>query len=339
MPRARDAVLILTHTADEFVVERVASAVEKRGARALRFDTDLFPSDVRLSSRFEGRDETGTLKSGELELDQGDVRAVWARKVWLPKLSQGLDPRVREGCVRESAAALRGFLSALDESRVRWVNGVQQTMAGEDKLRQLRVAAKLGLRTPRTLVTNDPEAARAFRADVGPMIAKMLTPLSISMGGSAFFMHTNLVRDEDLEHLDGLRMSPMVFQEHVAKRCELRIACVGDRTFVGRIDASRSEKGQVDWRRSRPDEVDWARGEIPADVAEKLAALLRELDLVYGAVDVIVTPDGEHVFLEINPSGEWGMLERDLALPIADAIASELMKRPSPSAATGTIDT
>ncbi|MFN0245031.1 MAG: MvdC/MvdD family ATP grasp protein [Planctomycetota bacterium] len=329
MTRAQDTVLILTHSADEFVVERVASAVSKRGARALRFDTDLFPSEVRLSSRFDGAQETATLHSHEFELSLDLVRAVWARKVWLPKLSEGLDARVREGCVRESAAALRSFLSALDERRVRWVNGVQQTMAGEDKLRQLRVASKLGLRTPRTLVSNDPEAVRAFRADIGPMIAKMLTPLSISMGGSAFFMHTNLVRDEDLEQLDGLRMSPMVFQEHVEKRCELRIACVGDRAFVGRIDASRSEKGQVDWRRSRPDEVDWTRGEIPSDVAEKLAALLRELDLVYGAVDVIVTPEGEHVFLEINPSGEWGMLERDLDLPIADAIASELMRAPS----------
>lgn len=325
MSRAHDVVLILTHSADQFVVERVAAGVEKRGARALRFDTDLFPSDVRLSSRFRGREETARLKSAAFELDRDEVRAVWARKMWLPRLPEDLDPRVREGCVRETSAAIRGFLSALD-GPARWVNGVTQTIEGEDKLRQLRVASKLGLRTPRTLVTNDPDEVRAFRADVGPMIAKMLTPLSVSMGGSDFFMHTNLVRDEDLEHLGGLRSSPMVFQEHVAKSCELRIACVGDRAFVGRIDASQSERGQVDWRRSRPGEVHWTRGEIPSDVAQKLAALLRELDLSYGAVDVIVTPDGEHVFLEINPSGEWGMLERDLELPIADAIAAELMK-------------
>jgi hypothetical protein len=40
---------------------------------------------------------------------------------------------------------------------------------------------------------------------------------------------------------------------------------------------------------------------------------------------LICTPAGEHVFLEVNPSGEWGMLERDLGLPIADAIAGALL--------------
>jgi len=40
---------------------------------------------------------------------------------------------------------------------------------------------------------------------------------------------------------------------------------------------------------------------------------------------VIVTPEGEHVFLEVNPLGQWGMLERDLGLPISQAIAEALL--------------
>ena len=51
-----------------------------------------------------------------------------------------------------------------------------------------------------------------------------------------------------------------------------------------------------------------------------------KLDLVYGAIDMIKTPDGEHVFLEVNPGGEWGMLERDLSYPIAEALAEALLK-------------
>ena len=52
---------------------------------------------------------------------------------------------------------------------------------------------------------------------------------------------------------------------------------------------------------------------------------MSELGLVFGAIDMICTPAGEHVFLEVNPGGEWGMLERDLGLPIADAIARALL--------------
>jgi glutathione synthase/RimK-type ligase-like ATP-grasp enzyme len=62
-------------------------------------------------------------------------------------------------------------------------------------------------------------------------------------------------------------------------------------------------------------------------VAERLHRLLEALGLVYGAVDLIVTPDGRHVFLEVNPGGEWGMLERDLELPIAAALAEALVGR------------
>ncbi|MCY0725966.1 hypothetical protein OVW19_29935, partial [Klebsiella pneumoniae] len=65
--------------------------------------------------------------------------------------------------------------------------------------------------------------------------------------------------------------------------------------------------------------------ELPEDVAARLRALLGRLGLRQGAVDLIRTPQGRHVFLEINPVGEWGMLERDLGLPIADAIAEELL--------------
>jgi hypothetical protein len=41
---------------------------------------------------------------------------------------------------------------------------------------------------------------------------------------------------------------------------------------------------------------------------------------------LICTPSGEYVFLEVNPGGEWGMLERDLRLPISEAIAEALLE-------------
>jgi glutathione synthase/RimK-type ligase-like ATP-grasp enzyme len=106
------------------------------------------------------------------------------------------------------------------------------------------------------------------------------------------------------------------------------VICVGERHFVGAIDASRSETGRTDWRAARPDEVRWTNGTLPSDVARPLHALLERLGLVYGAVDLIRRPDGEHVFLEVNPGGEWGMLERHLGLSISEALADALLESP-----------
>ena len=60
----------------------------------------------------------------------------------------------------------------------------------------------------------------------------------------------------------------------------------------------------------------------------KLVALLRVLHIDSGMVDLIENLEGEYVFLEVNPSGEWGMMERDAGLPISEALADTLLERP-----------
>lgn len=320
----KPTVLLLTHTADHFVIERVTEALARRGARAFRFDTDLFPSEARLSARCAGSDEHRLVCHGEA-LDARSVIAVWARKIWTPRIDERMEPKLREGALRESVAALAGFLDGFH--RARWIDPPDVVRRAENKLRQLRVAREVGLDVPPTLMTNDPEAVRAFQGEHGAIVAKLLTPLSIGMQHQPFSVRTSLVSDGDLEHLDALRHSPMVFQALVEKDVELRVACIGAHAFAGAIDAKHSERGKVDWRSAKPSEVSWMPAEVPPEVARRLVALMRKLGLRQGAVDLIRTPQGKHVFLEINPVGEWGMLERDLGLPIADAIAGALLEK------------
>lgn len=320
----RDAVLLLTHCGDFYTVDLVSQALARRGVRAIRFNTDLFPSTVKLSSR-AGDDRAALLytEAGE-QISAAEVRAVWARKLWSPRMADDLDERYRSMCVGESAAALEGFLDALHDAR--WVNDLQSQQAAENKQRQLRVAAGAGLRVPRTLVTNDPAAARQFFAETeGQTVAKLLRPLTVSMDAAQPFVYTSRVREEDLACAETLRHSPMVFQELIPKARELRVAWVECEAFTGALDASGTSRGHTDWRRAAPGECRWQKAQLPAEVSSGLQALMSELGLVFGAVDLICTPSGEHVFLEVNPSGEWGMLERDLRLPISEAIAEALL--------------
>ena len=61
------------------------------------------------------------------------------------------------------------------------------------------------------------------------------------------------------------------------------------------------------------------------ELARGLNALMVKLGLGFGAIDLIKTPEGEYVFLGVNPTGEWGMLERDLHYSISGAIADTLL--------------
>ena len=321
----RDVVLLLTHTGDFYTVDLVSQALACRGVRPIRFNTDLFPSAIKLLAH-AGDERTAQLftEAGE-QISATEVRAVWSRKLWLPRMSDDLDERYRLTCVGESIAALEGYLDALHDAR--WVNDLQRERAAENKQRQLRFAARAGLRVPRTLVTNDPAAARQFFAETeGQTVVKLLRPIAVSMDAAEPFVYTNRVREEDLDEAESLRHSPMVFQELIPKACELRVAYVAGETFAGALDASGTSRGQADWRRVAPEECRWEKAQLPAEVASALNALMSELGLVFGAVDLICTPSGEYVFLEVNPGGEWGMLERDLGLPISEAIAGALLE-------------
>lgn len=321
----RDTVLLLTHSGDYYTVDRVADALARRGAKTFRFDTDRFPREVRLAAHLSATGNfSHIIEDGTARCDARAVRAVWARRIWPPELDENLDPKFRQMCVRESVAAFGGFLDGLREAR--WVNERVREDEAENKLLQLRFACEAGLTIPRTLLTNDAERAREFfRENDGALVAKLLTPISVGMGADSAFVYTNEVSPADLEDAGGLRHSPMVFQERIAKSLELRIAYVAGNFFVGALDASRSARGQIDWRRAAHGECLWRRDDIPPELKAQLTMLMRKLQLVYGAIDIIRTPEGKYVFLEVNPGGEWGMLERDLDLPISEAFADALL--------------
>jgi MvdC family ATP-grasp ribosomal peptide maturase len=320
----RDAVLLLTHSGDFYTIDLVSQALARRGVRPIRFNTDLFPASIKLSARAGDERPAHIFTEAGEQISAAEVRAVWARKLWSPSMAADLDERYRIMCVGESSAALEGFFDALHDAR--WVNDLHHQRAAENKQRQLRLAAGAGLCVPRTLVTNDPAAARQFFAETdGRTVAKLLRPITVNMDAVDSFVYTNRVREEDLTGADTLRHCPMVFQELIPKACELRVAYVAGQIFAGALDASGTSRGNVDWRRVAPEECRWQKAQLPTEVVSSLQALMSELGLVFGAVDLICTPSGEYVLLEVNPGGEWGMLERDLGFPISEAIAEALL--------------
>jgi hypothetical protein len=309
-------VLLLSHSQEPYCTERVAGALFARGVNALPFDTDAFPSALSLSA------ELGPSRRARLLLEDRElgVGAVWLWRLWPPRLDGRTASVHREAAVRESLTTLRGLFDLLAD--VPWIDPIDHNRCAENKTRQLRIAAQLGLAIPPTLITSDPNAARSFfHAHDGQVIAKLQTSLGHSMRGGGG-LPTRMLRTEDLDALDGLRQCPMMFQRYVPKAWELRIAWIDGYAFAGALDGRLCG---VDWRYEST--ASWSPHTLPPVVHDRLARLMAKLDLRQGAIDMIVEPSGEYVFLEVNPHGEWGMLQRDLGLPIAEAIAEALIRR------------
>ncbi|MGL5872969.1 MAG: MvdC family ATP-grasp ribosomal peptide maturase [Xenococcaceae cyanobacterium] len=299
-------------------------ALLDRGVKPFRLDTDRFPLSVQMAAHLDNRESSHRLKYGEHSIASEEIKAVWMRRIWQPQLGKELEPKFKNACVRESLAALDGFWDSLN---VPWIDNLERISAAENKLYQLRIARFVGLTIPKTLVTNDPKQARDFFHQVGGnMVAKLLTPLSYSMKGSSFFLYTSKVKEEDLLEAQMLRYSPMVFQEEIPKDRELRVVYVDGKIFTGAIDASTYQTSTLDWRNAT-ETCAWQKYSLPDRLVDRLVAFMQRFELSFGAFDFIQTPSGEYVFLELNPTGEWGMLEKDLEYPIASAIADALIAK------------
>lgn len=320
-------VLIITHSEDNESVSLVTKAIEQRGGGAFRFDTDKFPTEVQLVAEYGETPDRLSLTQGGASLDLRDVSAIWHRRVNIGgQLPREMDRQFRSASLGEARATVMGMLASLDAFRM---DAEPLIRRAENKQLQIQIARDSGLETPRTLITNDPEAVRAFaRTCERGLVTKMLSSFAIHEGEADKVVFTNPVTEEDLNDLGGLRLCPMTFQEQVPKALELRVTIAGERVLAAAIDSQASARAAHDWRRDGVQLVNsWQPYTLPPETEAKLLRVMDYFGLNYGAADFIVTPEGRHVFLEVNPVGEFFWLELCPGLPISSAIADVLLGR------------
>jgi len=103
----------------------------------------------------------------------------------------------------------------------------------------------------------------------------------------------------------------------------LRGTIVDDRIFAAAIEVD--QYGALDWRLDMNPVI--TAVDLPTDVERKLRRLQRGLGLRYGAIDLIRTPEGDYVFLEVNSGGQFLFIEIAIRQPISAAIAGALCGR------------
>ena len=190
-----------------------------------------------------------------------------------------------------------------------------------NKILQLEAARACGWRIPRTVCTNNPSAVTATFERSDEVIYKPLTWLATETGEVLF---ANVIPWSSFEaHANAIRVVPGIYQERIAKACEYRVTVVAGELFAVRIFSQARNDTKLDWRRNQFD-VEYEVCTLPDQVGTAITQVMNDLDLVFGAFDLIEDPAGEFVFLEVNPAGNWLWLEQRLHIPISDRIASFL---------------
>ena len=243
-------------------------------------------------------------------------------------------PRLTQEQARTTVASWEtSLIGALETFEGFVLDPHRSAVRAENKPFQLHLAQAMGLDLPRTVITNDPAEVLAF-AKRAELVLKLLVPQSLLRKGDAGaeipVLWTQPLAEADLADLTGLRTCPMIFQERIAKARDVRVTFVGDRLFPVSVDPNLVDEPHVDWRQDGLAlRGHWRPHALPGDVARKLEAMRIELGLNYGAFDLIETPEGRHVFLEVNSFGVFSFIGEGLAAPIAEAIAGILLSPPA----------
>jgi glutathione synthase/RimK-type ligase-like ATP-grasp enzyme len=319
--------VLIISSLDDVHAQAVMVALAARGGSEVELlGLSDFPQRLALSMAFEdGKHSFALHRPGGQTFDLDRVRAVWWRRPQAFVLPEAItDPAHRRFAISEATTAFQGLYQSVDAV---WVNEPLRDAAASHKPFQLTLAQRIGLEIPPTLMTNDPGAATAFwQRNEGEVVYKQFLALPET------WRETRRLRPQEADLAAAVQWAPVIFQRYVEAEADIRVTAIGDELFAAAADV-RSAGYPTDVRLNL--DVHYIPHELPELVGAKLRRMMNELGLLYGAIDLRLTPDGRYVFLEINPAGQFLYIEQATGQKIAAALAALLASADKSGARTG----
>jgi ATP-grasp ribosomal peptide maturase len=316
---SKNAVLVLTQVEDP-TADLVLDELNQRGVAFVRCDPGDFPASLVLTARLDQNAATwaGRLSGEYRGVSLESIRSVYYRRPSQFRFSQHMSATEHRFAATAARHGISGVLSGLSE--VCWINHPAAMADARVKPYQLAVAARCGLLTPQTLLTNDPSAVAKFALDVGGrIITKTLALSTITEQGRSGVVYTTEVAPERWED-PAIATTAHLFQEYVSG-VDVRLTMVRNTGFATTIRPRRANPDIVDIRAHHED-VDYEIVTVPDSTRQACRAMLNQLGLAFGAFDFRV--DGDRwTMIEMNPNGQWAFVP-DLRGPIASAIADAI---------------
>lgn len=208
---------------------------------------------------------------------------------------------------------------------ITWINHPQKNDFMENKIRQLLIADEIGFSIPDTLISNNPKEVKDFiRSKGGTAVAKALFSPLIEEPEVDYFIFTNKISLETLRADEEIEICPTIYQQKLSPKMDYRITVVGEEVISAKIEDSISNEPFLDWRESK-NSLKFVQCKLPEEVEGNCRKLIQSNGLLYGSID-LVEYKGDYYFLEVNPNGEWGWLEKPNNIPIAARITDLLIQ-------------
>lgn len=183
---------------------------------------------------------------------------------------------------------------------IKWLNHPNHSSI--NKLVQLNVAKKTGLKIPVTEIVNNRKRLLELFNEYTELITKPLNrpPENISYG-----FYTNRISYEDILQFPDFFI-PSLIQVEVKKKYEIRVFVIEQDLYATAIFSQFSEDTSIDFRKAevkRP--IRMVPYLLPLEIKSKILALMKSLNLNCGSIDLIKSEKDDIIFLEVNPVGQF----------------------------------
>ncbi|ECC3254944.1 TPA: hypothetical protein ACUB60_003222 [Klebsiella variicola] len=295
----KNYVLILSSMYD-FSTDLVVQRLENNGDNFIRLnkeqlsDYEIFLDPINTILRVKGE---------YVDVETSNVKSVWFRQPVFLRNTPGRSIDINEQLsLSQWNAFLRGLM-VFDKAY--WMNWPQATYAAESKPYQLMIAKKIGFSVPQTIISN---SLGFEKLPSTKFIIKSMDTVLLKENDDCYFTYTSKANPADFT-LDKTKQAPITFQEYIEDKLDIRVTIVGSKVYAVAIKSNGNAISD-DWRTLKKEDLEYIDIELPVRIKKLCIEYVKLLGLNYGAIDFIKTKD-EYIFIEINPTGEWGWLSND----------------------------
>ncbi len=266
--------------------------------------------------------------------DVDDIEIVWFRKWLSDELSNNvnfpedsdwqLKCSTAEHLSSEQYGVSKYLFNTLRDKK--WLTKPATLRKYNHKMDQLMIAKQVGLEIPATIVTNQRVELGKFISTHGKVICKSITDAEVFLYNDNMYVpYTITLSSSDLHEVPK-QFFPSLFQEALDKDFEIRTFFLNGEMYSMAMFTQSSEGTKSDFRKynySRPTRS--VPFKLPESISQKIAAFMALFDLNCGSVDLIRTKDGKYYFLEVNPTGQFGMVSYPCNYNLEEKVACALI--------------
>ncbi|MEZ4886970.1 MAG: grasp-with-spasm system ATP-grasp peptide maturase [Chitinophagales bacterium] len=288
-------------------------------------ELDKMPSSFQLTN--EGQSATVESTKGKFKLE--DIDTVWFRKTKpskTPDTSTISDPDIAALIEAHTFNELEAYnLTFHQLLEKKWLN--HPTRKEINKPFQLRMAQKVGFKIPATLVTNEKTILCNFKKNYSELIVKAIFRSRGFMIDEVFHAGFTTILTEETIHQLPDTFFPILVQQQIDKEYEIRTFYLDGECHSMAIFSQMDEQTVVDFRRynrTKPNRT--VPFSLPESITNQVKTFMDNMELNSGSLDFIRGKDGHYYFLEVNPTGQFGMVSKPCNYCLEKKVAEWLIQ-------------